>query len=36
LAILEEAQSVIEGQTRKSMPEPPIALAKEIHEETLT
>ena len=36
LAILEEAQSVIEGHTRKSMPEPPTALAKEIHEETLT
>lgn len=36
LAILEEAQSVIEGHTRKSMPEPPTALAKETHEETLT
>lgn len=34
IAILEEAQSIIEGQTRQSIPEPPSALAKEVHEET--
>ena len=34
IAILEEAQSIIEGQTRQSIPEPPTTLAKEIHKET--
>jgi len=36
LAILEEAQAVVEGATKQKIPEPPINLAKEIHQETLT